>query len=230
MTDAEKIVEWQKTKSPQLYFELMQQYNPMIHKTVNQYKTTGLSVPTLKARAQENFINALDSYKPEFKTQPMTHIYNHLRRVQRHATESITSGRIPEHRNLKMATFNTVKKSLEDELGREPSAVEIADELGWSPRQVEVMEKEIGGEVSASGAPMPFYGNSVSFEHKDLANAEYLYHSDIPNQDRVILEHTFGFYGKPVLNNKQIAQQLHTNEMAISRSKKKLSDMLKKYR
>jgi len=227
MTDADKILQWQKTKDPELFLELTQKYNPLIHKTVNQYRTTGIAPAALQARARSNFINAINSYSPEFKTKPITHIYNHLRKTQRQASESIASGRIPEHRNFKIATYATVKANLEDHLGREPSSDEIADELGYSKKTVKMLEKEIGGELTASDASFPFYGNSVSFEHGDLAAAEYIYNSAASEREKVIMEHTFGFGNKPILNNKQIAQKLNTNEMAVSRAKKKLAQEIK---
>jgi len=230
MDDSDKIVEWQKTRDPKLFLELTQQFKPLVHKTVNQYRTTGISTPTLTARARSNFINALNTYNPDFNTQPITHIYNHLRKTQRQATESISSGRIPEHRNMKMATYMTVRTNLEDNLGREPSAAELADELGYSMKSLELLEKEIGGEVTASGADFPFYGNSVQFENKDLANAEYIYHSGLSDKERVVMEHTFGFGGKSILNNKEISAKLNTNEMAVSRMKKKLGEMLREAR
>ena len=108
MTDADKILEWQRTKDPALFLDILKKFNPMIHKTVNQYQTTGLAKPTLQTRAKAEFINAISTYNPEYKTKPSTHIWNNLRKVQRTASESITSGRIPEHRNLKRQCISRV--------------------------------------------------------------------------------------------------------------------------
>lgn len=229
MDDKEKILEWQRTKDPKLFSELSMRYQPVIHSIVNRFKTVGVSPSTLRAQATTQLIKAFNSYDPSKGTQPTTHIWNNLQKVQRVASESMMSGHIPEYRNLKMSTFRIVKDNLTDTLGREPNASEMADELNWSIKEVGRMNSELGGEVTASGAKFDFYGNSTTHEHKDKALADYMYH-ELGPKDKLIFEHVFGFAGKPILSNKEIAHKLHTNEMAVVRARKRMAKKITEYR
>jgi len=228
-TDQENILQWQKTKDPQLFADLIVRYQPVVNKVVNQYRTVGVPPATLRAEATTQLIKSFKSYNPNMGTQPTTHVWNNLKKVQRVASESLQSGHIPENRALKRSTFTIVRDNLEDRLGREPSTSEMADEIGWSRKEVARMEHELGGEATASKASFDYYGNIVTTEHPDKALADYMYH-ELSGPDKVIFEHTFGFGGKPILNNKEIAQKLNQNEMWVHRAKKRLSEKIKSYR
>jgi DNA-directed RNA polymerase specialized sigma subunit len=144
------------------------------------------------------------------------------------ATESLQSGHIPEYRNMKMAIFKSVRDNLTDRLGYEPSIAQMSDEMNWSQAEVQRMNEELSGEVTASNAEFDFYGNARQFEHKDKALVDYLYH-ELEGKDKVIFEHTFGYGGKPILKNKDLATKLHTNEMFVHRAKKRLADKVREY-
>lgn len=229
MSDAERIAEWQKSKDPKLFAEMIIRYQPVVNSVVRKYSTVGVAPATLRAQATSQMIKAFNSYDPTKGAQPTTHIWNNLQKVQRIASESQISGHIPEHRNLKRATFTIVKQNLEDRLGYEPSTSELSDELNWNKKETARMLNEIQGETTASKADFDFYGNSITKEHKDKALVDYLYH-ELSGKDKVIFEHTFGFGGKPILNNKDIAKKLRVNEMFVHRAKKKMSKKVREMR
>ena len=227
--DIAKIKDWQKTGNENKLSELIIRYQPIVHSITNRYRTTGVAPATLRAKANSQLLKAFKSYDSSKGASPVTHIWNNLQKVQRTATESLQSGHIPEYRNLKKSTFTIVIDNLTDQLGREPSVSEMADELGWSQSEVGRMNNELSGEITASGAEFDFYGNAVTQEPKDKLLADYLYH-ELDNKDKIIFEHTFGYGGKKILKNKELAIKLHTNEMAIHRSKNRLADKIRSYR
>ena len=229
MDSTEKILSWQKNKDPSLFTELVIDFQPIVNSVVRKYGSTGVSQAALRTQATTQLIKAFKSYRPDKGTQPTTHIWNQMQKVQRVATESLTSGHAPEYRNIKKSTFVTVRDNLTDRLGYDPNVDEMADELGWNRNEVSRMNSELGGEVTASGADFDFYGNSTQIESKDKALTDYLYH-ELTGRDKTIFEYTFGVGGKPKLNNKQIAMKLNTNEMAIHRAKKVMSEKVKGYR
>lgn len=222
MNEYDEIKKWQTQKDPEAFVSLFSRYQPIVNKVTSRYRTVGIPETTLKANANAQLINALNTYQPDKGTQPSTHIWNYLQKIQRSAISSRTSGAIPEHRNTRAATFSIVKDNIEDRLGREASIDELAEELKWDKTEVARMNHELGGETTASGADFDFYGNSTVFENKDRAIADYLYY-ELTGPEKVVFEHTFGYGGKPILKNKEIAKKLNTNEMAVSRMKKKLS-------
>jgi len=230
MTQEEQwINDWQTKKDPAAFSELFVRYQPVMHKFVNSYKKGGISEATLKLQANTQLKRAIDSYNPEMNTQPITHVYNHMQKIQRAAVESLTSGRIPENRKFELSTFNVAKGNLEDRLGREPSIEEMADEMKIDKVKVGRMMKELGGETNASAAQFDFYGNGTQFENVDKALLDYLYY-ELTGPEKVVFEYTFGYGGRPQLQNNEIAVKLNTNPMAITRMKKKMSDRIKSYR
>jgi len=227
--ESQKILEWQKSKNPVIFTELMSKYQPIVNSVVNKYRTVGISPPVLKCEASAQLVKAFNTYNPKMGAAPSTYIWNQMQKVQRVATESLSSGHIPEYRNLKKSTFLTVKTNLENRLGYEPSVDDLADELKWDRSEVARMNAELGGEVTASQAEFDFYGNDIQNKSKDYALAEYLYH-ELKGKEKTVMEHVFGFGGKPILNNKEIAKKLNTNEMAVVRMRKKLAEKIKEYR
>jgi len=227
--EVQQILDWQKKKEPALFTELVLRYQPIVSSVVNKYKTVGVSPAILRTQASTQLIKALKSYNPDMGTQPSTHIWNQMQKVQRVATESLASGHAPEYRNIKKSTFVTVRDNLADRLGYEPSVDEMSDELKWDRNEVLRMNSELGGEVTASSAGFDFFGNSLQMESKDMTLANYLYH-DLEGKEKVVMEHVFGFGGKQILNNKEIAKKLRTNEMNIVRMRRKLSNQIKGYR
>jgi len=229
MNETDKILEWQKSKDPDLFAELVIRYQPIVNSVVNKYKTWGISAPTLRTKANTQMIKALQSYKADAGAAPSMHIWNNLQKVQRIAGGSLQSGHIPENRNMKRITFQTVRENLNDQLGYEPSSQQMADELGWDIREVGRMNSELGGEITASEAEFDFYGNSTTGANQDRALADYLY-LELDDKDKVIFEHSFGYAGKPKLTNKEIALKLGTNEMAITRAKQRMGAKIRSYR
>jgi DNA-directed RNA polymerase specialized sigma subunit len=227
--DVNKIMEWQKSRDPKLFAELTIRYQPVVNSVVNKYSTVGVAPATLRAQATSQMIRAFNTYKPDKGAQPTTHIWNHLQKVQRIASESQLSGHIPEHRNLKRSTFVITKQNLEDRLGYEPSVQDMAEELVWNKKEVGRMMNEIQGETTASNAEFDFYGNSSTNESSDKALTDYLY-QELSGKDKVIFEHTFGYGGKKILNNKQISKKIRTNEMFVHRSKKRLANKIREMR
>jgi len=225
-SDAQNIKDWQDSKDPKLFAELIIRYQPVVNSVVNKYSRVGISPSTLRAQATSQMIKAFESYKADKGAQPSTHIWNNLQKVQRIATESQMSGHIPEHRNLKRATFTIVKQNLEDRLGYEPNINELSDELGWNKKEAARMLNEVRGETTASNAAFDFYGNSVTREHPDRALADYMY-QELDGNEKTIFEHTFGYAGKPILNNKEISKKLNVNEMFIHRANKRMSDKIR---
>lgn len=223
------IEEWQKTKDSAIFGQLMTRYNPVVHKFSNQFGTAGVNKNAIKSKARAQVIRAISSYNPNAGTQPITHVYNNLKKLNRVATNSLTSGHIPESRALKMSTYKSTVDNLEDRLGREANNIEIADELKWSVKEVGRMNNELTGETTASNAEFDFFGNSTSGKSRDAELIDYMY-MELDGKDKVVFEHTFGYGGKKKLNNKDIAGKLKTNEMAVGRIKKRLSQKIRDYR
>ena len=211
-------------------FQLMTSFQPLIHSQVNKFRNSGLPPSVLGAEGQRLAFDALKSYNPNKGAALNTHIINNMRNIHRLVQQNQQVGKIPEARGMKMVTYKNVRSNLEDQISREPSVDEMADAMGWSLAETDRMEREIHGELTTGkieGAE--FYGEANTRANKDIETMRYLY-KELFGNDKVIFEHTFGYGGKPILNNKDIAVKLHTNEMAITRAKRKLAQKAQTYR
>lgn len=230
MDDKEQLTTWQKTHDPELLMGMMIRYRPVINSVVNKYKTTGIPPASLRAVATTQMLKSFDTYDVNKNVEPITHLYNNLLKLQRISSASLLSGHIPENRSLKRATFNIVKENLENDLGREASVDELSDELKFDKREtIRMLEETSKGEVNASRAPFDFFGSSTKSAHPDKILIEYM-HSDLPEIQKIILEHSVPYFGKEQLNNKEIAKRLNTNEMYVHREKRKMAEKIKSYR
>jgi DNA-directed RNA polymerase specialized sigma subunit len=227
--DKEQLLEWQKTKSPELFAALYGRFQPLVNSVVNKYRTTGLAPSTLRTQANVQLIKAMETFNGNKGTQPITHVYNSLNKVQRLANESLISGHIPEQRSMKRSLFTITKENLGDELGREANNSEMADSLHWSIGEVERMNKELRGETTASSAPFDFYGNSNTSESKDKILLDYLY-NELSGPKKLVFEYSLGYGGKPILSNKEIGKKMNLGEMAIHRMKRSMAEQIKDYR
>ena len=223
--------QWKKTGDDNKALQLMQSYQPLIFNTVNKFSSSNVPRSVLAAEGQRLAFDAIKTYDPKKGAGLNTHIHNNLRNLNRMTYENMSVGNIPESRAMKVVTFKNVKTNLEDKLGRDPSMSEMADEIGWSHAEVGRMEHELAGELSTGkveGAS-EFYGQAINNMGHDQELVNYMYH-ELSGKDKVIFEHTFGYGGKPLLNNKEIAKKLRTNEMAITRSKRKMATKIQSYK
>ncbi len=228
--DSEKIKQWQTTKDPGIFKDLMKQYQPLVYSVTNKYSTTGQNINTLRTEGNTQLIKAFKTFEADKGAKPVTHIYNYLKKVQRHASESLMSGHIPEARALQLSTYKIVKENMQDQLGYEPSVSQMSDEMAWDKKEVSRAESELAGETTASKAEFDFYGNSTQQKGVDKQIADYLYH-ELEGPEKTIFEYTFGYGGKPKIErNKEMAAKMGVNEMFISRKKRAIGERIKKHR
>lgn len=222
--------QWKKTGDDNKALQLMNSYQPLIFGTVNKFSSANVPRSVLAAEGQRLAYEAIKTYDPKRGAGLNTHIHSNLRNINRLVYENVSVGKIPEARGMKAVTFKNVKSNLTDRLGRDPSISEMADEMSWSEAEVSRMESEMAGELTAGkieGAE--FYGQAINKISRDQELMSYAYH-DLTGKDKVIFEHSTGYGGKPILSNKEIAKKLRTNEMAITRSKRRMAENISSYK
>lgn len=216
---------WKKTGNKRTLSSLLDSFRPMIGGVVNKFRPAHLPPSAVEAEAMSQAINAFGSYNPKSGAALGTHVYNNLKRVQRFVVERQNIGRIPDHRSLQVGTYNTVKTDLSEQLGREPSALELSDELNWSPAEVERISKELRREVPESNLISDFSFNRVTPEQKVLS---YIYYELSP-QEKTAFEYLTGWGGKPKLSDADIAKRVGVSRDRIRRIKANISNKIKEH-
>jgi DNA-directed RNA polymerase specialized sigma subunit len=102
---------------------------PVYQKEANKFKSAPLPNSAIESQAKILTLKAFETYDPS-KSQLNTHVTNHLKHLQRYVLEYQNIGKIPEHRGLAIGKYQTVFDNLKEDLGREPTDMELADNLG----------------------------------------------------------------------------------------------------
>lgn len=217
--------QWKRTKDPKVMGELVDSMQPIIQQTTGKFKDVTIPRSAIEAEATHQAIIGIQTYNPKKGAKLSTHVYNRMPKVNRFVYEHQNVGRIPEHRVLKINTYQTAYETLQSDLGREPSAMEISDELGWSLPEVERMERELRKEVI--GSVLESGGNDFSFmganeENKVLG---YIYYELSP-QEKVVFENVSGYAGRPILSDNQVARRLNMQPEEVRRIKRRIADKI----
>lgn len=204
---------------------LYKQIKPVIRKAANVYAgKVNIPRPAVEAEFELHALNALSTYNPK-KASLHTYVTSQMRRGKRFITTHQNAARIPEHRITRKGDFDRAKSELEDELGREPSAQEIADRMKWPKRQVERLIMEDRKEVPTSLLQTDLVGNRVS-EETELLN---LLPAELSREENLVFEYLTGSGGKQQLRAAEIARKTGMSAAKVSRIRSRIAKKVKKY-
>lgn len=222
--DIEAWQKWHTTKDKQDLSTLFGRVQPIIHKEVSRWASGPVSRPVLTLEAKKLSLNAFNNFNPE-KARLSTHLTNNLKGLSRIVYTHNNPARMPEHQVLKLSTFLGAKSSLEEELGREPTAQELAESLVWSTNEVARYEGQIRTGYSTSKPQPP------GFEKFD-ADRSFLHfvYNDLVDQDKIVFEHTTGYGGKRVLSAQELIKKTKMTQGQISHSKRRIRRLVEEAR
>lgn len=222
---------WKADPTPQTNDEMLKAVRPIIDSALKTYG--GAGQPILKSKAKKIVIDTLPKYDPT-NTKLKTYIFNQLQSIKRMSMQQNQIINIPEQVQLDYASLSRAETELSEQLGRDPSTEELSDFASLSPKRIEYIRKLrmpaseglLASNQANSG--MTEY-NDPSVKSNDNANAwlSFVY-AGMGDTDKLIMEHSFGLYGKPVLSNQDIAKKLKISPAAVSIRRNKIQSELDK--
>jgi len=206
---------WKANPNPQTATALVNAANPLIDKAVNHLGGS----PALRNRAKQLVLGAARTYDPS-RASFKTHVNTHLQGLNRIAIQQESPIQVPERLLMDRRALNMAHNTLSDELGREPSDVELANHTGLSLKRITKVRKY--KNPVASG----FFDIAQSDEDQAVTPAverddpmhlleEFLYHELSP-RDQVIYEYATGRNGKPQMGTNEIAKAINVTPGAVS--------------
>lgn len=225
--DLELWNEWiQSGKDPNTLRPLLNQFNGAIGRQVYKYRSN-INIPqsALKAEFTNQAIKAFDTYDPNKGASLHTHVTWQMLKGRRFVTTYTNIGRIPESRAYKVGEFQTAQSILQDQLGREPSAMEMADQLKWPVKQVSTMQTEIRRQVPSSVLQSDMMSIMPSRTDEVLRLIQY----ELNPEENLMLEYLYGLNGKPQLKPGQIATKMNVPASKVSRMKASIASKIKGY-
>lgn len=219
------LQQWQtyiKTPSPVTLEPVLDNLQHTIDSAITTYAG---GQPTYKTRATILATEAIKSYDPQKGAGLPTHVFNHLRRLNRISSERRQAVHTPEGVRLDGLHVTDFINRFKDENNREPSDIEIADKLQMSSKRV---RKALGwAEIPASKLQTEKGDDTVigTSESQDRIWADYVYH-DLDDISKTIMAHTVGYQGAPILPKKDIAAKVGISPAAVSQRINTISNKL----
>lgn len=204
---------------------LLNNFKGTIQKSVSKWGGGNVSPIVLDIKAKKIAIDAFKSFNPA-KSKLNTHLTNHLKGLSRPVYETQVA-RMPEARTLKVGTYITANEELTSQLGRIPTARELADNLKWNIKEVQRFRRELRSQFSTDpDKPVP-----PGFEtfNSEIGELDFIYH-DLNDQDRQVFEGTTGYMGSPVMSGKELMRKTGLTSGQISHSKRRIKAKVLGYR
>lgn len=224
--------QWQSSnEDPNHLRPLHNSFKGLIQSQVNKYKNLeALPPPMLQAKANELFLESLRNYNPN-KSAMSTHVTNNLKRLDRFVKTYQNAGRIQESRAGNFAEYLAAKSSLIEDLGRAPTAEELAAHMTTSMnktissneamRYMKEDRKDIG-EASWSDDSLTRIPSASAMILRLVAQ-------ELKPEQRAVYERLFGVNGARRQRPSEIALALRVHPSKISRIRKEIEKVLKKY-
>lgn len=218
VNELDLLNKWRETQNPQHFQALYQSMKPLIYKAAEK-ASYGSNIPESahKIWAAQNFLESLRTYKPG-EAALATHVYNSVHQKAKRLNYMYQNlGHMPEPRAAKVGLFQNEQSNMRGELGREPSAAELADRLNWGLREVTRIQKEIHKDLAmADGTEeQPVFESSAD---EEVLND--IYYSLTP-EEQVVFDHVYGRHGKSsaVKANRKVDFDLIGKRSGMSSSK-----------
>ena len=208
---------WRKEPSPAHTTRLLDAVHPVLDTGIKAFG--GPDSPLIRSRAKRIALDALQSYDPQ-KAALKTHLLNHLQGLQRHAHRQARMLSMPERVALERSMLSQHENILRDELGREPTSLELADRTGIPLKRQEKLRRYTGG--FAEGQTMIGFNDEdgpvdVAIQHHTpLMRKLEVLKDDLDPTDQAIVEHAAGLYGRQPIPATDLARKLNLTPGRIS--------------
>jgi DNA-directed RNA polymerase specialized sigma subunit len=233
--EVELLSAFKKSPSQSTFMPLYQSFKPLILKAA-QRNMYGSPIPQAAHTmyAAQSFLDAVRTHDPAkggFTTHMFNTVFQKGKRLNLHYQNI---GYIPESRATKYQAFQTANYLLKEQLGREPSTLEIADEMAIAPKEIERMRKEIRQDLIMNEA-LPTVGPQFAQSDKAMNALRDIQYSLIPKH-RIVLERTVGLNGVEPLSTKSgkpdinaIAKAANLSVAEVRSARKTISRKLEDY-
>jgi DNA-directed RNA polymerase sigma subunit (sigma70/sigma32) len=178
----------------------------------------GKDDPLIRSRARKMTMDAVRTFDPNRGVRLTTHVTNHLQGLRRASRQQQQFLKVPERASMEQAYMKRMEAELGENLGREPSTIELADYSALPVSKIARLRKYVPG-VAESSLPEDI-GSMGRFDprQRTLKIAEML-HEELPERDQKILEWSLGLHGSNPISNLEISSRLGVTPGAVSQRK-----------
>ena len=192
----------------------LKELQPTMEKAVKSFAGGDTAYMT---KARMIALEAVESFDESKGADIKTHVFNHLKRLQRVSAQRGNLTRMPENASLQLNVIKRAIREYEADNGIEPTTEQLADITGFSRKRIDALTnmKPVVNDslaVSPEGDSMGAYNREASI---DIYNN--MIYDELDDIDKRIYEWSTG-YGKGIkLSNKEIAAKLNITPAAVSK-------------
>lgn len=220
--DLELWKAWHTSRSMYDLEKLMKQFDPLLKKETIRWSSS-VTPALLEAEAKKLALKAFETYDPKRDVLLSTHVVTWLQKLSRFAYQRQSSLNVPEQHRLNYNKYIKAKKTLENDLNREPTHEELSDHLGLPPKKLtELIELVNKKELLESGE-----GPSLQLSKEDQDIIHLVYYDLTPRQQK-IFEYRTGYNGKPILSATEIQKALNLTQGQLSYELSKITEVVNK--
>lgn len=214
------IVSWQADPSPVNADAMLGQLNPVIDYSVRQFGGR-YSGPSLRSKAKVITLDVMKGYSAD-RGDPSPFLKSHLQGLRRYSGQETTAIPVSERHRMAWSQLKRQSEELADTLGRDPTDIELSDYVRLPPAKLKAIRR-----AAIGGVPESAYDESaeLSVTDQDSTWRQFL-HLTLPTDEQLIMEHTLGMNGKPILGTNELAKKLGVTPAAISQRKAKIQKLL----
>jgi len=219
LTGPESFEKWKKSPTDDNLYAVLKEVEPAVKSGLTAHAGGDKAYRT-KARVLA--VDAIKSYDPTRGAALNTHVYNHLRRLNRIKAKRQNALHFPEQTHTDRRQVDEFTREYTDIHGREPSDTAIADGLSISVERINRTRLKEAPTSRALSDKGDLAGKSKSAS--DIW-VDYVYF-DLGEKDKKIFEWTTGYNGAARLSKKEIATKLGISQPAISQRVSKIVQKL----
>jgi len=224
---------WKAQPAPDTNTKLLATVQPVIDTALSSYSGAQVS-PTMRSRAKLMALRALETYDPQ-RGNVRTHLLSQLQSLRRATAKEQNIIAIPEQVGLDYQRLTESENELRDQLGRDPTDVELADHTMLSPRRIKKIRafhqpvaegstiQETADENEDGGTASTIPGSNRAAD----AWMNFVY-DDLGPTDKLIMDMTLGRNGRRRTSTQEIARRLNVTPGAVSQRAAKIQAMLDK--
>lgn len=216
------VLAWQKARTPESTAAVLSAIDPLVGRAL---AARGAADPLAHARGRQAALKALGRYDPA-RAGLNTFLHQQLAGVGRQAARAVKPVRAAERVERDRARSQAAEAELEQELGRPPTAGEVADRVGVPLSRLTAVATH--RPAAAAGAFAGGDGPGVRALGPDPAAAawrEMVYHDLDPYHQR-IMEHTLGMFDRPVLGVSELGRLVSRSPGAVSQARARIQARL----
>jgi DNA-directed RNA polymerase specialized sigma subunit len=191
--------------------DILKGLEPTINSAIRSYAQDN---PEYKTKAKVLALEAIKTYDPS-KSKLETHVFNHLKRLQRISADRGNFIHMPEQTALDKRQLDKLIRNYSIDNGVEPSYQWLSDQTGMPIKKISRLMNTQG--QTSSSMTRSEQGDSLEAAPR---NAIRLYedtlYQELDEKDKKIYEWLTGYQGSPILDRATVASKLKISLPALS--------------